>query len=498
QEDYKNFKWTKLHSSFVLEGNTVERKITNVSQENIETKTIGIFIDNFDHTGIWRTKQNKVSHFDTGVINKSKNITLDKYILENNTIGLVPGPAYINNSSIILTPYHGRQQSKAVWVTDTFSKSKPKITNLSIKNYPIGIAFEGKIGADNYFKKITYDAVEHPVQFSDLEENSYVFDKDNTLVGESITASKSVMTHHHGHSKMSKDMDMDMGDMDHGTDHTPKGSYLVSSDSFWKINGSVPLKENAGISKIPASQFGELTISTGFGLDDPVHEHWESFNFLSLVNTQTQKRIRLEGAKNRETFMASGNAAYELAYELPENVYDISLEWDAPKDSWIVINVPYKHDKVYALRSFGKLIAASPSKEALLKTNETSYFINASKGMVTVKLYNTTNHNELVLYSSEVLVEIAFEGKKVPLTMKTDVQKNEVIISYHIPDLSLNSNLILTDGYGNPMETLFNGISESNTVTATIDMNKYDLGNTIFLYFLTIDGQKHKGPVYAY
>ncbi|MGB5821047.1 MAG: G8 domain-containing protein [Saonia sp.] len=76
--EHENFAWKTSYVSFVMEGNHIEKIIPTAPKMDSVLETKGILIDNFNHTGIWRTKNNTVSYFDKGIIIKSKNVVVEK------------------------------------------------------------------------------------------------------------------------------------------------------------------------------------------------------------------------------------------------------------------------------------------------------------------------------------------------------------------------------------------------------------------------------------
>ncbi|WP_299222070.1 G8 domain-containing protein [uncultured Aquimarina sp.] len=487
QKNYKDFIWQKPAKHFVLKNN----KIKHLSQKDISYNSTGLYLDNFKHSGIWRTMNNEINNYSIGSILKNKNTVLQEYYWKNNIIGCLPGSAYIQKCLITADSSKHKLQI-GLLVSDTIGISAPKIESLHIKNYDTGIQFYGNVENENYFKKITYDNVDKPAHFLHLSDTSYIYDIDSSLLGTDQKPETSKMIH------QDHVMHQSMDHTHNNKEKKPKGNYFIAKNSFWNTNNNNSLTDQPVISKIPEWKLGELTISTGFGLDDPIHEHWKTFRDIKLTNTKNKKVLSRKKAENRESFTITANTTYSLNYNLSaSDFYDISLEWDAPKDTWIILNISYKHSNSYALHPFGSLIEPSPSKDLLLHSEKTSYFIDEVSNTATIKIYNTNNHNELVLYSSDILTEISYQGNRIPLQIKTDTNANKVIISYKIPDISIKSKLVLTDSYGNPLETLFDGISENEIVKGIVDIDKHQVNKTVLFYFLTIDGQTHKGPVYA-
>ncbi len=476
---YESFKWKKDPKLF----NLLENHIESLS-EKPSSSTVGLRIDAFEHTGIWRSHRNTITNFHLGLITKSKNTIIDGYVLENNLIGIIPGVSYIQNCH--LTNEQEHPESIGIWATNEDIGSAPKILNINIANYPTGFQIENHVAQPNYFEKITYENVTTPLKFKNLSSESVLYDKDRSL--SQIPLPKTdlepepvIAGHHHG-SKKGKH----------------KGLYIFHSTSALNTKESTPLSSDAMIFTAPVANFGTLTIATGFGLEDPVHEHYQQLNTVLLKHSETNRIWAKEEALDTEAFFLPANGIYEFEYQQSNApLYDLSFEWEAPEDSWIIIKFKYPYPTIKGLRSFGSLIQPTTSMHGLMHQNETSYYFEPSSETVFAKIYNHSNRDELVIYSSDILTEIKVNGKKVPLSIYSDIKNDKIIIAYNLPTTA-TSTLVLTDQYGNTLETLHDGTSDAGKVSKEFSLRKHDVRTGVYLYFLTVGEQTHKGPVYAY
>ncbi len=476
QEGYQNHQWPFTNTLFELNNNTI------TAYGPLPSKgTIGMQVDAFDHKGIWRSTGNRITNFSLGAISSSKNLVLKEFQFQNNTIGIIPGVAYLQNSTFKMST---RQVgSTAIWIVDKGTASAPKVSDVAIENYAIGFHIEGKVDVNNYFEKISYKEILQPIKYTKLHTNTVLFDKDRSFSQVPLPPSKpiqetSVSGHHHG------------GKSKH------KGIYLFPSTSSNNTKNSTPLPFDPTVYYAPVHSFGVLTIATGFGLEDPVHEHSQRFNSLFLKNRETQKTFIKEDTLDNEMFFLAAYATYEFEYGAHKTpLYDLSFEWDAPEDTWIMLRFKYTHPNPQALRSFGSLIKPAGSMHDLMHQNETSYFYDPVTETVLAKIYNHSNRDELVIYSSDVLTEIIVDGRKIPISIYNEGEK--IIISYDLPK-EMSSILTLNDHYGNPIKTLHEGNAPQGKISTEFDLKEFDVRKGVFLYFLTVDNQTHKGPVYAY
>lgn len=475
---------------FSLDGNHIQ--ISNQSRNNLlSSERVGILLGDFNQRAILKVTNNKVSNLPIGAIVIGQNYLIDGFHSRNNTIGIYPGKAYLSNGSF---KRDAKTKGTRAIVADTrFEATAPKISNLHIENYDLGIHFEGTIGPSNYIEKLTFVNT-NPVSFKSLSADSYVLDRDGSLlVHKESKNSKDTAVHQHPkhHNMDHMGHQLKKSNLEKRTLFYPENSMLVS-----KKSEHVSDNKNVFYSKEQLS--GVLTISTGFGLSDPVHEHNRSFKSLQIEHSETRNLRKVEKNSIQEDFYLAANNNYNINYiGAGGPLYDIGFEWDAPSDTWVVVTLPYPYKNPVALRSFGALITASKSLHELHNASYTTYFIDPEKKSATLKLYNKQNIEEFVLYSRSILTEITLNNKKVPIELSTDWNKNKVNISFRTPK-NVQSRLDILDYYGNVVATLFDGVTKNELTTSTLDIKQFDVQQKIFRYSLTVDGKNHKGPIYAY
>ncbi len=475
-------KMTK-NTDFVFDGNSV----INYSHTDKTATKIGVLIEDFSDMKIWKTSRNSINGFDIGAKLKKNNLLISDYRFINNVIGCIPGAAYIQDSSFEFIKKEPKVNSQALLISSAYGKAAPKINGVKIKNYSTGIHFKGKISSDNYFETIDFENT-NTLSFEKLHKESIINDKDGSLIHKKDGQEAA---HHHqmGHA---------MPHGHHGPAKTTKGYLLYTKESFLFTANSTPIHTgHDSIYSTTQANIGSLTISTGFGLSDPVHEHDGQLNTISLYHPFKANRLTKRKPANRHRFLLAANETYELELGKEEmQFYDIGLEWEAASNKPILIKVPYQHNSVAAIRSFGSLIPSSDNLHALHQKNISSYFWNQEEQMVYLKLVPQKNLEELVVYSPSVLTEIKVGHGKVPVSIRTDVNKNTIVFNYQVPN-GLPSKLELLDYYGNTVETLFEGYSQPKN-EVYIDLKKYDVKNSVFRYALTVDEKVHRGPIHAY
>ncbi|MFP2996966.1 G8 domain-containing protein [Spongiivirga sp. MCCC 1A20706] len=481
QKGYEGYNWTASDKLFVIKENRLE----NVSNNH---ESAGLHIEDFEHAGIWKVEDNSVTNFKVGLVNQTKNVVFADCEFINNEIGMIPGSAYIQNSRLS-TNSIANTSSIGLFITDSISKSAPKVSKLNIINYGVGIQFEGKIEADNYFEKISFKNTK-PISFQAINSASFINDKDGSLSLD-LEGGPSVENDHSHHQ-------MGHGIHSNTMKQSSSGYIMFPEASIFKTANSVLHDDSNRMLKSNKNLFGTLTIATGFGLQDPVHEHNGVFKKITLLNNFNDRAIHLKNLNNKKEVMLAANNVYDLEYELSENpIYDLSFEWEGAPNTWILLKVPYIHKNVVGIRSFGSKIPSANSIKALENSKVTTYYYDNENKVAHIKIYNQQHLDEFVLYSSHILTEISVDDKKVPLQMISNTRRNEVIVSCELSEKT-KATLNLLDYYGNVVKTLFTGIPKKGKLIGRVDLNEFDVSNNTFLYSLEVDGKVHRGPVHVY
>ena len=462
--------------------------IINLSKKNTQT-TIGLEVDHFDSKGIQKSNGNSIENFEIGAVLKNPGFLVSNYKFIDNTIGCVPGKSYLEQIRFVMENPDLGKKSTAIWVTDSYSGSAPKINGITIQNYDLGFHFEGLVSASNYFREIQYDERTRPMFFSAIDAKTIIHTQDGSLMGRKNTTQNSPRQKtqgHHGHHTAKAKINICSGFVVY-----PKQSFLNHSESK-------TLAANDGVNYSPISKFGKLTIATGMGLTDPVHEHDGAFDGVKILNRKGTV-ITFNEKTNTYELEVIADEYYELdfgSFDLP--FYDYGFEWEAPSGKSIYLKLPYPHPSPVAMRSFGNQLYAVESREALTDSENSSFYWDKPNGTVYLKMVAQSNFEEMVIYSNEVLTEINVEGSKIPLTIKTDPSVDKIYFEYTLPKPGCYSKLEVLDYYGNVVERVYHGFLDQETNRAEINLKNYDFKNNVYRYALTVGDKVHRGPVYIY
>ena len=468
--------------------NLHHNKITNTTEH--QHQSIGLSIGNCSSKKLITSTGNTIQGFETGAIFRASNFVASDYHFKHNKTGCVPGTAYLEDCLFEANLQISEATNRAFWVTDTYSKSAPKIKNIKIIDHKVGFHFEGVISKANFFKQIQYENT-NPISYSNLHKASVIHDADGTLIGQKREVALHKNSKHRNHQ--------------HHSHHPRKtenqdgaGHILYATNSFFKNDASNPVSNTNGLLYSKRANLGTLTIATGMGLTDPVHEHDGVFNGISCRNKVGGVK-HLNGISNKYVLEVIAEEWYELDFgEQTLPFFDLGFEWEAPSGKSAFLKVPYPHSNPIGLRSFGNLLAAVGSMDALKESNTSTYYWDKDKELVFLKMVAQENFEEMVIYSSSVLTEITVDGDKVPIAIKADKKRNDVTFKYVLPNLQSYSKLEVLDYYGNVVELLYDGHLKKETNIVSINLENYDFQNNVYRYALTVDEVVHRGPVHPY
>ncbi|MEL7269180.1 MAG: G8 domain-containing protein [Bacteroidota bacterium] len=464
--------------------------------KNDESRNLGLQVDDFATQQLFKTNGNHIQGFGTGALFNYPNFVADHYIFIDNAIGCIPGAAYVQNCDFSLSKEEHHHNSKALLVSHQSGTSAPKITSVSITNYATGIHFEGMIQEHNYFKKLKFVNTT-ALSFGKLSDRSAIHDADGSLLQHTVKFSESSKTKktshhdhngHHGHHGK------------HAAQSTPKanGFIIYPENSFLKHHKSKVVSKEKNIYYSPRLNTGVLTIATGLGLTDPVHEHEGIFKGITVLN-ELGKTLQQLDNHNQYAFEVVSDEWYELDFGedfLP--FYDFGFEWEAPSHKSVLLKMPYPHKNPVSMRSFGNQLYAEASLAEVKKSNTSTFFWDEENQMIYLKMVAQNNFEEMVIYSSVVLTEIQLSGNKVPLVIRTDANQNALHFEYSIPAANSYSKLEVLDYYGNVVEKVFEGHLGPDLNTFKIDLDDYDFKNKVYRYALTVNEIVHRGPLHVY
>ncbi|MEM6895134.1 MAG: G8 domain-containing protein [Bacteroidota bacterium] len=463
----------------------------------LQKESLGLQVDDFPTQRLFKTSGNYIQGFSKGAVFNYPNFLAENYVFLNNTIGCIPGTAYLQNCDFTFNGARHHHDSKAIYVSDRYGTSAPKVNTVSISNYGIGIYFEGTVRQHNYFRQLKFTDTK-ALSFGKLNRKSVINDADGSLLQHTIMSSES--------SKPKKASHHEHHNVHHGHHgkHTAQstleatGFIIYAENSFLKHRKSEVVSEEKNIYYSPRLNTGVLTVATGLGLTDPVHEHNGTFEGISVLN-ENGKRLEQSDNHNRYTFEVVSDELYELDFgEKTIPFYDFGFEWEASSQKSILLKMPYPHKNPVSMRSFGNQLYAVGSLAEVKKSNISTFFWDDEKQVVYLKMVAQNNFEEMVIYASEVLTEIQLSGNKVPLAIRTDATQNTLSFAYTIPAENSYSKLEVLDYYGNVVEKVFEGHLGPNLNTFKIDLDDYDFKNNVYRYALTVNETVHRGPLHVY
>ncbi|MEM8507301.1 MAG: G8 domain-containing protein [Bacteroidota bacterium] len=461
-------------------------RIINLSSSDT-TATIGLSIQDLQSKSLIKSTANHIQNFGIGAHVHSGNIMLSNYSFLNNRIGCIPGTAYIEKSSFRRETGKVKNGSKALWITDRFGKSAPKMSSISIQNHGQGLCFDGLVSAPNYFEAFHFEGTD-PLAFSDIAPRSVIHDKDGSLLRIPNKTSSHHRMHgssHHGHH-MAK------------VTNIPQGYILYPSYSFLRYPNDKPLPNVGDMHYAPRNIVGTLTVATGMGLTDPVHEHHGQFDGVTLINSLGDSRT-IKQKNNAIEVDLMADECYQLDFgEQPLPFFDFGFEWEAPSQKSIYIKMPYPHDTPVAMRSFGNQLFSVQDMDALKSSNVSTYYWDKSNKMVYLKMIAQDNFEEMVIYSSAIRTEITIDGIQVPLSMQRNENKDTLVFEYTVPKANSYSKFEVLDYYGNVVEKPFEGTIKGSKNTLEIALGDYDFKTKVYRYALIVGNQVHRGPIYPY
>ncbi|MEM9361379.1 MAG: G8 domain-containing protein [Bacteroidota bacterium] len=467
-----------------------DNRLVNLSKEGQKTN-IGLRVNDFGSRNIQRIIGNTIVNFGIGALLQNTNMLVSKSSFSNNTVGCVPGRSYLENVTFSRKNPSTKENSIAVKVTDEYGISAPKIKEVTIQNYATGFQVEGLVSSSNYFKGINYTNTK-PISFSTIDPETLVYDWDGSLLGKHKTSEAKPKKEMHAHlahqNHHGKDAKQDEG----------KGFILYPKNSFLHHTSDKPIANSESIRFAPKSIIGELTIATGMGLTDPVHEHDGIFNGVRLTN-ETGIATSLHVKSNKYQLNAISEELYELEFTNTEPLfYDYGFEWEAPTGKSIYLKLPYPHLNPVAMRSFGNQLYSVNDMVALKESAESSFYWDSANGYVYLKMVAQNNFEEMVIYSSNVQTEIELGGRKISMSITTGISGERIYFEYTLPQENQYSKLEVLDYYGNVVELLYDGYLDMFTNKVSINLKNYDFSKNVYRYALTVGDKVHRGPIYIY
>ena len=244
-------------------------------------------------------------------------------------------------------------------------------------------------------------------------------------------------------------------------------------------------RDYAGWQDCPETHLGELTLSTGFGQSDPIHEHDRELGTVTLrTSTDTLRYV----AEHQELKLLLGtDRAYALNIPTLVENYDLSLVWSSIGDTPLLLSIPYPHGRPVVFRALGFRIPASTSRAEMNAAAASGWYFDAATGVVHLKLYSGGREREFTLYNEDVWTEPTPVTDKV--WVSTTTTQDGTTFAYQLP-AGTPYELIITDVYGAERQR-FAGRADGGTIR-----HRYRPTGPARpgWYFLYVGGHYRKGP----
>lgn len=501
---YENYDWTKTSSTFDFQSNLAQGfQSTRASQQH--HYMAALHFGYFEHHQIWTLKGNQFTDFPLGIHNLNKNILIDSTLILNCSSGLIPGGAAFSRTQIIFEEgYCVTSHPEVAILADGMEQlNAPVIHQLWVKGYPIHLKFKGPIAAHHDFSKLEFDR-EATIHFTDFPKEQQIRIRNTQLPYDANKMKNRHSSHlvdRPGklvslHSKTDKRKTLDPQEHHHHHHaQKPEVQWVVLPPASPFISPICQAMANGQSYVCPSEAFGQVTISTGLGLDDPVHEHHRLFEDLS-IRPSGQGWIPMSAQPgNRISLDVATNSVYELRWTNVQDLTDISCEWAAAPESHIELRFSYPFEQPFGFRSFGEKVPELKSMDALRQSKQTCFYINPSNQTAHLKIVNEGNYDDLVLYSFTTDTEITINQQAVPIKIDFKHNTQKLSLAYHLPKAA-PVKLELLDYFGNTRAVLVDKKERKGNHKVFIPLAVYPLDKALYFYSLEVAGQKHKGPLY--
>ncbi|MEM1358331.1 MAG: hypothetical protein AAGF89_09040, partial [Bacteroidota bacterium] len=393
----------------------------------------------------------------------------------------------------------------------------PRIQELMVHGYTTGIDIRGNIQAGGYLSKLQFHQVNQvislpatsPVMLSfpdgadwllPSQTSKHHHQKESLQAAEfchTMSSSEAMMEHsntslaakkkatpleHHGAANDHKA---------HVHQHAPPPSKMVHLVPPNHPSGITSDSKINDWSLVPEKLVGDLSISTGFGMSDPVHEHDHPLHQLGLSSGEVQHTYLPEGQEH--SLILGVGKIYSLQVDFTK-FYDLSLEWTSTTEAPVLIKIPYPHEHPLVFRSLGAKLPRLTSVAQLRQDKRSAWYYDDVKKEVFLALRAGKHPIEVILYSEEVEASISAREASVPVRVATDAATGMTNISYQLSG-EQPAKLTLTDIFGIPYSSHTPLPNERGWVDLQLPPSTTAPPPQSGWYFLEVDGGMFKGPV---
>ena len=413
------------------------------------------------------------------------------WTLRDNRTGIQLGRGRLEESRIVAPRVAARA---GVVVPGGNAPSNLQLREVMIHGYPTGVVVPEKLSERSSISGLELHGVDLALELPAVAEGSLFFPTGAPFLSSS-SIPNAPHDHHAGHGERMhghhQSTEPTTEEMPHGMAHdhvAPPSPALHLLPSPHRAV-SPTCTDYAGWKVCPVQAVGELTISTGFGLSDPVHEHDRPL--LDPVLTLQNQTWVLASEHQAVTTLMAAEQLYELAIPELNDIYDISLHWACEGDGLARLRLLYPHENPQVFTALGYQLPQFETLKEWSATTDPGWFFDEAAGAVYVGIKAVDGTAEVVVYNQSVVTELYDKDLAVPVTT-TYGMTGEVTLNYQTQP-GRATRVVLTDIFGMPYAEL-PAVADAQ---GKAEVTYRDVAGQAQpgWYFLYIGDQYFKGPI---
>ena len=228
---------------------------------------------------------------------------------------------------------------------------------------------------------------------------------DAPLVAAAPTTAHDAHAHHHHQYHPPGKSEPD-AHAHHHTRPTSKAVIVVPSADLRVSQSCTPLTSTDGWTVCPLASTGRLTIATGHGLSDPIHEHTKPLGSVRIDAGGEHSISAVQSAVQESFAELAGAKSYQLALPEIANYHDVYLGWESTAP--VRLRLVYPHDQPVVMRALGSVLPVVESPLAVDTASRSCYHVDAHTGAITLALVPDGGPEEVIIYSRDVPVPAIF------------------------------------------------------------------------------------------
>ena len=244
--------------------------------------------------------------------------------------------------------------------------------------------------------------VEVPVSYGAAVKTATLYANRPLIQDDAVTSSDEVARGQEGHAPAQAHGDHS----GHAHHHGPPASTSVvvtARGSAMANPQCTALPDADGWVSCPLASTGRLTVATGHGLSDPIHEHGRPLGAVLVALPDGAHAPAEDGRAQEVSFELAGDRTYDLELPSIENLYDLYLGWQGTVP--VQLRLRYPHKSPVVLRALGRLMPSVSSADALAAAESSCYFVSAD--VIEIRLVPTSGPEEAIVYTRNAEIPLA-------------------------------------------------------------------------------------------